>query len=268
VVIVGSLLLILVAVGLLVAGVVGGSNALIVCCIVAAVLAAVVLVIGVKQSAGADADEADRDEDDASEVTQVRETRSRAGRDTQSGRRSAERAGGSSYGSRGGTLVEERTSSIPTQTPNAFDDATERVANRFTERVDISGGRPDTGGTQTFERYREEPRAEPFEPPAETAAPAAAQSAAPAADADFDDEDPPDEPSAQVVSASQAARVAMLTADVLVVDGRPRYHISGCVHLLGRESEPLPVGEAVELGFTPCGLCEPDSKLLADARRV
>ena len=64
---------------------------------------------------------------------------------------------------------------------------------------------------------------------------------------DTDDEDPP---------------------EVLVIDGRPRYHQAGCVHLLGRESEPLPVSEAVELGFTPCSLCEPDSALLAEARRV
>ena len=83
-----------------------------------------------------------------------------------------------------------------------------------------------------------------------------------------EDEDPPDEPVAQRVSASDAARVARMTKDVLVIDGRPRYHVAGCVHLLGRPFEPLPVGEAVELGFTPCGLCEPDSALLADARRV
>jgi hypothetical protein len=83
-----------------------------------------------------------------------------------------------------------------------------------------------------------------------------------------DDEDPPDEPVAQRVTASDAARVARMTTDVLVIDGRPRYHVAGCVHLLGRPFEPLPVGEAVELGFSPCGLCEPDSALLADARRV
>ncbi|MEU7822329.1 hypothetical protein [Catellatospora sp. NPDC049133] len=85
---------------------------------------------------------------------------------------------------------------------------------------------------------------------------------------DFDDEDPPDEPVAQRVSPADAARIARMSADVLVIDGRPRYHVAGCVHLLGRPYEPLPVSEAVDLGFSPCGLCEPDSALLADARRV
>jgi hypothetical protein len=83
-----------------------------------------------------------------------------------------------------------------------------------------------------------------------------------------DDGDPPDEPAAQYVSAADAARVAGMSAAVLVIDGRPRYHLPGCVHLLRREGEPLPVSEAVDLGFTPCSLCEPDSALLADARRV
>jgi hypothetical protein len=59
-----------------------------------------------------------------------------------------------------------------------------------------------------------------------------------------------------------------MSAEVLVVDGRPRYHVPGCVHLLGRPIEPLPVNEALELGFSPCALCEPDSALLADARRA
>ncbi|HEY8472748.1 MAG TPA: hypothetical protein VIL37_08950 [Natronosporangium sp.] len=84
----------------------------------------------------------------------------------------------------------------------------------------------------------------------------------------LDDEDPPDEPAPQQVSPADAARVGRMLNEVLVVDGRPRYHLPGCVHLLGRESEPLPVSEAIELGFTPCSLCEPDSALLADARRV
>lgn len=81
------------------------------------------------------------------------------------------------------------------------------------------------------------------------------------------DDIPPDEPAAQVVSAADAARVAALSDPVRVIDGRPRYHVPECVHLLGRESEALPVGEAISLGFTPCGLCEPDLVLLDRARQ-
>jgi hypothetical protein len=88
---------------------------------------------------------------------------------------------------------------------------------------------------------------------------------------DDDDEnledDPADEPPAQRISPAEAARVAQLDDDVLVIDGRPRYHLPGCVHLLGREHESLAVSEAVELGFSPCGLCEPDSTLIARSRR-
>lgn len=77
-----------------------------------------------------------------------------------------------------------------------------------------------------------------------------------------DDEDPLDEPPVQRTPRSDAGLVARLPAEVLVVDGRPRYHMTGCRHLRGREAEPLPVAEAVELGFTPCGWCQPDTVLL------
>ncbi|SCL69300.1 hypothetical protein GA0070606_5037 [Micromonospora citrea] len=77
-----------------------------------------------------------------------------------------------------------------------------------------------------------------------------------------------DEPGAQDVPPAQAALVARLDAEVRVVDGRPRYHLAHCAHLAGREHEPLPVGEAVELGFTPCAHCAPDTVLLADADRI
>jgi hypothetical protein len=87
-------------------------------------------------------------------------------------------------------------------------------------------------------------------------------------DDEYGDEDPPDEPAPETVSPQDAARVAQMGTEVLVIDGRPRYHHPSCVHLLGRENEPLPVSEAVELGFTPCGLCEPDTVMLSAARRA
>lgn len=75
-----------------------------------------------------------------------------------------------------------------------------------------------------------------------------------------------DEPEAQDVSPADAAWVARLDTEVRVVDGRPRYHLRSCPHLLGRDDEPLPVSEAVSLGFTPCADCAPDTALLADTR--
>jgi hypothetical protein len=74
--------------------------------------------------------------------------------------------------------------------------------------------------------------------------------------------EPPDEPPAQVLTTVAAARVARLVTEVAVIDGRPRYHLAGCLHLLGREVERLSVMEAVDLGFTPCGHCEPATELL------
>jgi hypothetical protein len=50
---------------------------------------------------------------------------------------------------------------------------------------------------------------------------------------------------------------------VWVVDGRPRYHLPGCAFLIGRGPEPVPLRQAVEDGFTPCGLCDPDTGLAA-----
>lgn len=77
-----------------------------------------------------------------------------------------------------------------------------------------------------------------------------------------DADDPLDEPPEQRTPRSDAELIARLPAEVLVVDGRPRYHVAGCPHLLGKEAEPLPVAEAVELGFGPCGWCQPDTVLL------
>lgn len=90
--------------------------------------------------------------------------------------------------------------------------------------------------------------------------------AAPAEQTTDVDDDPSDEPPVEVVTSEQAALVAELHADVVVVDERPRYHLATCVHLIDRETQVLPVREAVELGFTPCAMCEPDTALLAQAQ--
>jgi hypothetical protein len=82
-----------------------------------------------------------------------------------------------------------------------------------------------------------------------------------------DPDDPEDEPRAQMIRPGDAVRVARMQNEVLVVDGRPRYHLADCPHLIGRQTEGLPAGEAVELGFTPCGLCRPVDRLVAAAAR-
>ncbi|SDK65186.1 hypothetical protein SAMN05216298_0992 [Glycomyces sambucus] len=71
-----------------------------------------------------------------------------------------------------------------------------------------------------------------------------------------------DEPTEQRMSSVEAAALMRLDTEVAVVDGRPRFHHTACAHLTGREHEPLPVAEALDLGFTPCGMCEPVSRLL------
>lgn len=84
------------------------------------------------------------------------------------------------------------------------------------------------------------------------------------------DGDLADEPAAQATSAGDSARVARLGAEVVVVAGRPRYHLEECIHLHGRSTTRLSARAAVEQGFTPCALCEPDTALLATrvARRA
>ena len=50
---------------------------------------------------------------------------------------------------------------------------------------------------------------------------------------------------------------------VAVIDGHPRYHAQRCRYLLGRASEAIPLRQAVEDGFTPCSMCDPDVVLAA-----
>jgi hypothetical protein len=276
-VIVGSLLLILVAVALLVAGVLSGSNALIICCMVLVVIAAIVLVMGVKQQAASSEESSydDAEDEDEEKTGEYRRVADNGFRSRQSERRSAE----------------VTTESVPVRSRRGAvvaDDRATMVVDDPAGRSAYAAATAATTAIPAQSGYDQAPFEQaPFEPAPNEQPPydqpygyASAQNGYAANAAAYEaeasvyegqvdlDEDPPDEPSAQIISPAAAARVAMLTSDVLVIDGRPRYHVTGCVHLLGRESEPLPVGEAVELGFTPCGMCEPDSALLAEARRV
>ena len=52
-----------------------------------------------------------------------------------------------------------------------------------------------------------------------------------------------------------------VTGQVLVVAGRPRYHVEGCRYLIGKDAASIDVGDARDEGFTACGVCKPDQAL-------
>ena len=60
-----------------------------------------------------------------------------------------------------------------------------------------------------------------------------------------------------------AASAAAPGGAVLVVAGRPRYHVAGCRYLTGKEADSVDVTDARSEGFTACGVCRPDENLSA-----
>jgi hypothetical protein len=66
---------------------------------------------------------------------------------------------------------------------------------------------------------------------------------------------------------SNAAEAADPDAEVVVVDERPRYHVRTCEWLGDAETLPLKLGEARELGFTPCARCAPNATIAAESGR-
>jgi hypothetical protein len=257
-----SLLLILVAVTLLVLGLTGGSSNLLISSIVASLLAAVALVIGARQAAGArraaqepapefppgpepaaapefaaepefaDAVREDlppRDAAFAADSTTAR-------RDTVQFEPVAEPAQGDL--SADDPMAAEHRPAEPADADPDYDRAAEA----------INGARSANPGPDAWGRdAAAEDESDEF--------------------AEADDDDPADEPLPQVVQPADAVKVARLDAEVLVVDGRPRYHMADCSHLVGKLTEPIAVNEAIELGFSPCGLCRPVDRLVAATAR-
>lgn len=85
---------------------------------------------------------------------------------------------------------------------------------------------------------------------------------APVADTPVSSDEPPEEDT----DAGDLLTVADLADEVRVLDERPRYHLTACSWLAGRPTLGLPVQEARQLGFTPCGHCRPDSTLASKHR--
>ncbi|MCR6486796.1 hypothetical protein M8542_28605 [Amycolatopsis sp. OK19-0408] len=74
------------------------------------------------------------------------------------------------------------------------------------------------------------------------------------------------DPGEEKTSEADIAVLADLEDEVVVVDEHPRYHLTTCVWLGSRERIPIGVGEARQLGFTPCDRCNPDATLVAAHR--
>jgi hypothetical protein len=81
-------------------------------------------------------------------------------------------------------------------------------------------------------------------------------------------QDPSVEPAEENTDAADILVVSELADEVVVIDERPRYHLSACAWLGDRPVVPLPVSEARELGFTPCMRCSPDATLAAKHRSL
>ena len=75
-----------------------------------------------------------------------------------------------------------------------------------------------------------------------------------------------DLPGEEETDAADLLIVSELDAEVLVVDESPRYHLAECGWLAERDTIPLPISEARELGFSPCARCGPDATLAAKHR--
>ncbi|MGW3962416.1 hypothetical protein ACWED2_21530 [Amycolatopsis sp. NPDC005003] len=84
------------------------------------------------------------------------------------------------------------------------------------------------------------------------------------ADASAEDETSADaEPGVEETPEEDAAILADLEDEVVVVDEHPRYHLRTCPWLGPRDTIPIGVGEARQLGFTPCDRCRPNATLAA-----
>jgi hypothetical protein len=71
------------------------------------------------------------------------------------------------------------------------------------------------------------------------------------------------EPGEEPTSASDIALLADLEDEVVVVDEHPRYHLRICSWVGVRDTIPIGIGEARQLGFTPCARCGPDATMVA-----
>lgn len=229
--IVASILLILAAVALLVAGLAEGSSPLLITSIAVSLLAAVALVAGARQATA---------------------TRATAAPATGPRRRAQGGPAGDPYGAQGGEPeipVPPIPSTVDTGGPGWRQPAESPMTDPSAPPAWGDGPREPYGPPGPREPVADEVASVPDAP----------VPTSPAAASAFDSEPP-----AQPLTPARADQLVGVFADVRVVDGHPRFHLPDCPHLEGRDDQPLPVGEAVQLGFTPCADCAPVTALLPE----
>lgn len=74
-------------------------------------------------------------------------------------------------------------------------------------------------------------------------------------------------PAEEETDAADLLIVCELEDQVIVVDEHPRYHLAECGWLGDKDTIPIAVSEARELGFTPCARCGPDALLAGKTRQ-
>ncbi|HEV2087172.1 MAG TPA: hypothetical protein VGR21_02555 [Cryptosporangiaceae bacterium] len=263
--IVVSLLLILLSGGMLFTGILDTNDGLVLASIGVSVFAAAALFLGIRQQR---AQNAPASAEDGSSEPAAAETDVAVRVST--GRFSARRVSGREASRAGDADAADDTADDPAEEPDApalqasDPEPGADARGRFATSIDVSG--PDRDATAAGDGAGARAADEAGE----------AGQAGEAADPgdpdhledieDLDDledlEDPADEPPAELLLASEEDTLSHRDDEVLVVDGRPRYHLTGCPHLADKSSEPLPVAEAVELGFTPCSRCAVATTLL------
>ena len=72
--------------------------------------------------------------------------------------------------------------------------------------------------------------------------------------------------SPSVASTAPPADFAADEPQVWVADGFPEYHVQGCSELAGLTDQAVPYEQAIEDGFQPCVVCDPDRQPVADSR--
>jgi hypothetical protein len=288
VVIFGSLLLIFAAIGLAVLGVVSESNAMLVGSIAASLLAAIGLVVGARQSASALPAEdgaVPSSQPPAERLAPVGVGAAAATGTVYTANSGAGSVGATSPAPAGAaqslpdTLASGAnpppTGTIPAQAgPSAFppgDAAAEHSAGDPPSGEPPVGepplGEPPVGAVPAPDGVAYDIYGVAVDADSSADAPVAGASqgsgGAQAAEGDVDD--PPGEPAVEPATRAERERAAQLDAEVVVIDGHPRYHLADCLHLKARDGvESLPVSEAEELGFSPCSACAPLRTLLSD----